>query len=73
MAGSSCVVAGNDDVPPINSYVELRVDSTPGACYIQEAVTLAPLTRYRLSLECFWKHEDPAQLVPAHVAKASLV
>lgn len=78
VAGSSEVIAGANAAEspsdlPVNTYMELKVDATPAAASAHEHITLAPGTRYRLSLECYWDHEDPAETVPAHVARLSLV
>jgi hypothetical protein len=77
-AGSSEVIARiepdlSPSDMPVGSFAEIRVDATPAAASLHEHITLVPLTRYRLSLECYWLHEDPAEIVPAHVAKLSLV
>lgn len=76
-AGSSEFVAGNDPAKcpsdlPICGYAELKVDATPAACSAHEHVTLEPNTRYRLSLESYWDHEDPAEIVPAHAPTIAL-
>jgi len=77
-AGSSEVIAGNNEAlspsgMPINSYAEIKVDATPAAASAHEHITLVPNTRYRISLESYWAHEDPAEVLPAHAPTVSLV
>lgn len=77
-AGSSEFIAGAQESlspsnAPINTYAEIKVDATPAAVSAHEHLTLEPNTRYRLSLESYWAHEDPAQLTPAHAPAIKLV
>lgn len=77
-AGSSEIVAGRSsalrpaDVPE-STYAEIKVDATPAAASASQSVTLSPSTRYRLSLESYWDHEDPSESVPAHAPTIALV
>lgn len=77
-AGSSELIAGNDPSKspsdlPICGYAEMRVDSSGNAVAAHEHLTLSPSTRYHLTLESYWLHEDPAEVSPAHAPVISLV
>lgn len=76
-AGSSEILAGKEEALsptdlPVNTYSEMAVDATPGACSGAQAITLVPDTHYRLSLKARWAHEDPAQVAPAHAPTVTL-
>jgi hypothetical protein len=74
---SSEVVGGAEDSlspadMPSNTYVEIKVNATPGAASALQNITLVPQTLYRMSLDASWAHEDPAEVTPAHAPTIAL-
>jgi len=77
-SGSSELVAVNDPSlspsdMPVGTFAEIRVDATPSSVIMHEHITLVPGMRYRLSLESYWTHEDPAETVPSHAPLLGLI
>lgn len=68
-AGSSEFIAGNleADSPgkaAVNTFGILRIDGTPNTCSAHQHITLAPSTRYHLTVKAEWFNENPAVLSP---------